>query len=37
MGDDNQNQIFSAGLKNCVFYRETSLENFLASQEWGGV
>jgi hypothetical protein len=24
-------------LKNCVFYRETSLENFLASQEWGGV
>jgi hypothetical protein len=23
MGDDNQNQIFAAGLENCVFYSGT--------------
>jgi hypothetical protein len=28
MGDEKQNQIFAAGLKNCVFYRENVQENF---------
>jgi len=27
MGDDNQNQIFAAGWKNCVFYRRAVQEN----------
>lgn len=37
LGDDNQNQVFAAGLKNCVFYRETFHENLRSLSRQPGV